>query len=88
MSVRPFDFSDPPEDRSEPIFTRCNVCGRELVRNDEFAIGMCAVCANEETPACPTCKGSGHVNPLTAPKGFLCIGTTECPDCDGSGDMP
>lgn len=50
MTVEAFDFSDPPEDRSEPIpvFTNCNVCGRELMRSDEEAIGMCAICANEE----------------------------------------
>lgn len=33
--------------RLQHIFSRCNVCGRELVRDDEFAIGMCAICANE-----------------------------------------
>lgn len=32
-----------------PVFKNCNVCGRELMRADEFAAGMCAVCANEET---------------------------------------
>ena len=37
---------------------------------------------------CPTCKGRGTVNPLTAPSGMLCISTTECPTCDGSGEMP
>jgi len=31
----------------------CNVCGRELVRRDERAIGMCAICANEEEPEPP-----------------------------------
>lgn len=29
---------------------RCNVCGRELIRRDEKAIGCCAICANEEIP--------------------------------------
>jgi hypothetical protein len=33
--------------KKEPIFKNCNVCGRGLMRADEFAIGMCAVCANE-----------------------------------------
>lgn len=37
---------------------------------------------------CPTCNGSGTVNPLTAPEGFFCVGTTECPDCEGSGKCP
>jgi hypothetical protein len=31
-----------------PVFRNCNVCGRGLARADEFAAGMCAVCANEE----------------------------------------
>lgn len=30
------------------VFTTCNVCGRTLIRKDEFAAGMCAICANEE----------------------------------------
>jgi DnaJ-class molecular chaperone len=29
---------------------------------------------------CPTCKGRGTINPLTAPKGFFCVSTTECPN--------
>ena len=38
---------------------------------------------------CPTCKGRGTVNPLTAPNrpDFFCVGTTQCPDCDGSGEF-
>jgi DnaJ-class molecular chaperone len=36
---------------------------------------------------CPTCHGRGLVNPLTAPKGFFCVSTTECPTCDGSGEI-
>ncbi len=34
---------------------------------------------------CPTCRGSGTVNPLTAPSDFFCAGTTACPHCDGTG---
>lgn len=34
---------------------------------------------------CPTCKGRGTVNPLTAPPDFFCVGTTDCPTCDGTG---
>lgn len=37
---------------------------------------------------CPTCKGSGTINPLTAPPGFFCAVPTTCPDCDGTGEMP
>lgn len=36
---------------------------------------------------CPVCNGNGAVNPLTAPKGFFCTGTTTCPACDGSGEI-
>lgn len=36
---------------------------------------------------CPTCKGSGTVNPLTAPNWYFCIGTTTCPACEGTGEM-
>jgi DnaJ-class molecular chaperone len=35
---------------------------------------------------CPTCRGGGTVNPLTAPEGFFCTGTTDCPDCEGTGE--
>lgn len=41
----------------------------------------------EEWPECPTCNGRGTVNPLTAPKGFFCVSTTDCPSCDGTGEM-
>ena len=40
----------------------------------------------EEWPRCHTCNGSGTVNPLTAPKGYLCLSVTTCPACEGSGD--
>lgn len=33
---------------TRPVFSHCNVCGRGLVRADELAVGMCAICANEE----------------------------------------
>lgn len=35
-------------------------------------------------------KGVGKPEPgkMTAPKGFFCVGTTDCPTCDGSGDCP
>lgn len=37
---------------------------------------------------CPTCKGKGTINPLTAPPKFFCVGTETCPDCDGTGECP
>lgn len=39
---------DESKSKDEPIFRNCNVCGRGLVRADELATGMCAICANEE----------------------------------------
>lgn len=36
---------------------------------------------------CPTCNGRGVVNPLTAPSGYFCTGTTDCPSCDGTGEI-
>lgn len=44
--------------------------------------------ASEDWPECPTCKGGGTVNPLTAPSWFLCLSATTCPDCDGTGECP
>jgi hypothetical protein len=32
---------------ARPVFTTCNVCGRGLVDKDEFAMGMCLICAAE-----------------------------------------
>lgn len=40
---------------------------------------------DDDFDECPTCKGRGLVNPLTAPDKFFCVGTTDCPDCDGTG---
>lgn len=39
-------------------------------------------------PPCPTCKGDGTVNPLTAPQGHFSVGTEQCPTCEGSGEGP
>lgn len=36
---------------------------------------------------CPTCKGRCTVNPLTSPPGFFCVGSTDCPTCDGTGHV-
>jgi DnaJ-class molecular chaperone len=44
--------------------------------------------SDDEDPPCPVCKGRGTVNPLTAPNGFFCVGTTDCPVCDGTGEGP
>lgn len=51
----------------------------------------CEECGRAESACrcfeCPTCNGRGTVNPLTAPKGFFCVGSTDCPSCDGTGEM-
>lgn len=47
----------------------------------------CPGCGDDEDDCfrCPTCKGRGTVNPLTAPKDFFCAGVADCPHCDGTG---
>jgi hypothetical protein len=40
---------------------------------------------DESADECPVCHGRETINPLTAPDGVFCIGTTECPLCDGLG---
>src|SRR4051812_9614465 len=50
-----FIFGKWGEKKGEGNMERCNVCGRELIRNDEKSIyiyiyGCCAICANEEIP--------------------------------------
>lgn len=77
------------------VFKNCNVCGRELKRQDELAAGMCAVCANEEIdddPArCPTCGGDGTAEYYDCPEswGEDCPSEENhlivCPNCRGSG---
>lgn len=73
---------------TDPVTTTCPHCGSvlsivtwECVRGD--------ACPGAETPddfdRCPTCEGSGSVNPLTAPKGHFVAGAADCPHCDGTG---
>ena len=57
----------------------CEICGGEFVVR-----GGKLFCLNCETP-CSTCKGSGSINPLTAPPGHFCVSTEECPCCEGAG---
>lgn len=45
----------------------------------------CSYAPFGEDERCPTCKGHGTINPLTAPEGFFCAGLTDCPTCDGIG---
>lgn len=59
---------------------------------DEYDERPCDECGKRAEDCrcfeCSTCKGRGTVNPLTAPPGFFCVGTTDCPDCDGTGEIP
>ncbi len=36
---------------------------------------------------CPTCKGTGLINPLTDQNAVLCLSTMDCPHCDGTGEI-
>lgn len=61
-------------------------CGGDLCLCDNNGEYPCPHCDGmPDDDECPTCKGKGTVNPLTAPKGFFCAGTTDCPHCDGTG---
>lgn len=35
--------------------------------------------------SCPICNGSGFVDPLTSPE--FCASVTECPECEGTGEI-
>ena len=44
---------------------------------------------NEETYKCPTCRGTGEVNALTAPRDmpYFVASYADCPHCDGTGEI-
>lgn len=54
---------------------------------DDFEDDFEDECDDSVDLSCPTCKGRGTVNPITAPADFFCVGTTECPHCDGTGEI-
>lgn len=60
---------------------KCEYCGSDLV--DKYGRLFCLECG--EYP-CLTCRGSGYINPLTSPPGHLCLGSEECPSCEGTGN--
>lgn len=44
---------------------------------------------DEDWPPCPTCRGSGVVDPLTNPDWAPFIASYgTCPSCDGTGECP
>ena len=61
--------------------------------NEEVPVGQCDGCdfgpLHDDEYKCGLCNGRGTVNPLTPnlPDDFLCLSTTTCPACDGSGQM-
>jgi DnaJ-class molecular chaperone len=72
---------------------RCALCGEEIDVDggvDWRGGRICDFCdcmpdyddedCDEE---CPTCRGRGTVNPLTAD--YFCVSTEPCRDCDGKG---
>lgn len=44
---------------------------------------------DDKADICPSCHGSGYVNPLSKVRTpeFFCVSTTDCPDCDGTGRL-
>jgi DnaJ-class molecular chaperone len=58
--------------------------------NESRPASQCYDCGDDDAGSneCPTCKGRGTVNPLTAPEGFFCVSTIDCPTCDGTGECP
>lgn len=66
------------------------VCREDDPRDVDEAYGpgtYARLFPDTDDDSCATCKGRGTVNPLTAPAGYFCTGTTDCPDCDGSGSI-
>jgi DnaJ-class molecular chaperone len=79
----PVDLKRFDEATKHPYECRCDLC---IEWWEDIGWGD----ADEEWPKCPTCGGRGTVNPLTPnlPQGFLCLSTTDCPNCEGSGECP
>lgn len=60
-----------------------------VLYDDEKCEGCKKLMADCVCFECPTCHGTGLVNPLSRvrAKDFFCVATTDCPDCDGSGEI-
>jgi hypothetical protein len=81
------DARDYEEGMSGRVYRVCGACIRQ--QNEEIERDLAAYDSHYyDDPPCPTCKGRGTVNPITAPKGFFCVGSVDCPTCDGTGDCP
>lgn len=55
MGFQPGKFMKP-----EPVFRNCNVCGRELILEEELAVGACGICMEEQVPVKPKKKTEAH----------------------------
>lgn len=76
-------MTDTPTKRKPLTGIWCDCLG-EIVE-----YGSCTGCPLWETEddlKCLTCNGTGTVNELTMPPGFFCVGSMECPHCDGTGE--
>ncbi|QPC43984.1 DnaJ domain-containing protein [Kaustia mangrovi] len=62
-------------------------CGGDLCLcgEGELPCPQCGGDIPDDDARCPTCEGSGRINPLTAPKGHFVAGAADCPHCDGTG---
>lgn len=64
----------------------CEACGIEDTTPDSVECECEAIAYRQGLDdQCPTCRGAGTVNPLTAPPRFLALSTTQCPTCEGLG---
>jgi hypothetical protein len=84
------DARDYDEGMSGRIYRVCGPCRKRVddeAREELEASGYFDDCGDDGYATCPDCNGRGTVNPLTAPKGFFCTSATDCPTCEGIGEI-
>lgn len=71
------------------IFPRDTDCPCDREKHVDPQCCAAGMCARDDgwdyEPECPTCNGSGIVNPLTAPSDVLCLTSMLCRTCEGTG---